>query len=209
VLLVSALLLGPGLALVWGFFPLILSREAGASPVTGGVCATAIGALCRDSFGLFAGLRVMTLAAFHALGVGATVPLGLVKPLIAVTLSGGPFFVGPLDNDQEVADPPQFENLSLVFWDLDQDQGEGFFGPDGNHPGHLDWCQALVHQVGLNVVEADLRSEHGTEFFLLGESERVARQFPLLEQVDQHPEIVGGNRIDTDGEGDFSLGHRA
>jgi hypothetical protein len=53
--------------------------------------------------------------------------------------SGVPFFVGPLDNDQEVADRPQFENLPLVFWDLDQDQGERLFGPGGN-PGHLDCC---------------------------------------------------------------------
>jgi hypothetical protein len=140
---------------------------AGRAFVGGRICA-----FCRDSFGLFAGLRVMIFAAFHALEVGATVPLGVVKPL---TLSGGPFFVGPLDN-QEVADRPQFEDLSLVFWDLDQDQGEGLFGAGGNHPGHLDWCQALVHQVGLDVVEVDLdghRSEHGTECFLLGESERV------------------------------------
>jgi hypothetical protein len=76
------------------------------------VCATAIG---RDSFSLFAGLRVMLIAAFHAHGVGATVLLGVVKSLTAVTLSGGPFFVGPLDGDQEVADRPQLKDLFLVF----------------------------------------------------------------------------------------------
>jgi hypothetical protein len=121
-------LLGTGL---WfrDFFPLVPSREPGTSPVAGGVCATAIGALFRDSFDLFAGLQVMTLAVFHALGLGATVQLGVVKPLTAVTLGGGTIFVGPLDNDQEMADRPQFEILSLVFWDLDKDQGEGLIGP--------------------------------------------------------------------------------
>jgi hypothetical protein len=150
-----------------GIFPLIPSREPGASPVTGGVCATAIGALCRDSFGLFAGLRVMTLAAFHALGVGATVPLGVVKPLIAVV----PFLWGRSTTIKRWQTHLS-SKICLVFWDLDQDQGEGFFGADGNHPGHLDWCQALVHQVALDVVEADLdgsRSEHGTECFPRGE----------------------------------------
>jgi hypothetical protein len=99
-----------------------------------------------------------------------------------------------------VADRPQLEDFFLVFWDLNQDQGEGLFGPGGNHPGHVDWCQALVHQVGLDVVEVDLdghRSEHGTECFLFGEGERVEGHFPLLEQVDQRTEIVGGHRIDT------------
>jgi hypothetical protein len=162
----------------------------------------------------------MIFAAFHAHGVGAIVPLGVVKPLTAVTLSGDPFFVGPLDDDQEVADRPQLEDLFLVFWDLDQDQGKGLFGPGGNHPGPLDWCQALVRQGGFDVVEADLdghRSEHGTECFLLGESERMEGHFPLLEQVDQRAEIVGGHRVGTDAvdarlslcEGDFLLCHRA
>jgi hypothetical protein len=136
VLLFSALLLGTGLALVWGFFPLITSRELGASPVAGGVCANCNWRTLPGQFWPFCRLASHDSRRISRTWGGRDSAAGSGE----TSDSGGPFFVGPLDNDQEVADRPQYENLPLVFWDLDQDQGERLFGPGGNHPGHLDCC---------------------------------------------------------------------
>jgi hypothetical protein len=137
-----ALLLGAGLALGWGSFPLVPSREPG------GVGATAVSALCRDGFGVFAKMGIVKLAAFDAFRGGLAIPLGMVEPLAAVALGSNPLFVGPLDGDQKVADRLEFKNFSLVFWDFDQNEGGAFWtwwrsswspvlAPDLDSPGRL------------------------------------------------------------------------
>jgi hypothetical protein len=177
----GALLLGAGMVLIWRFFPLVPSREPGASPIAGRVSATAVGALCRNGLGLFAKVGVVKFATFDAFRGGMAVPLGMVEPLAAVALGSGPLFVGPLDGDQKVTYRFQLKNFSLVFWDFDQNEREGLFGPGGDHPGHLFRRQTLILQVGFDVVDADFhrhRSEHGSECLFLGEGEGVKGPSP-------------------------------
>ncbi|KAJ3631979.1 hypothetical protein MTP99_013078 [Tenebrio molitor] len=124
-----------------------------------------------------------------------------MKSLALVALTGGPFLVGPLNGDKEVANRSQLENLPLVLRHLNEDQWQGLLCPGEDHPGHLDRFQALVHQVRLDILETDLDrdgSQNGSECFRLGESGRVKGHFPLLEQEAQGSEVVGGTRVHPD-----------
>jgi hypothetical protein len=94
-----------------------------------------------------------------------------MKSLALVALTGGPFLVGPLNGDKEVANRSQLENLPLVLRHLNEDQWQGLLCPGEDHPGHLDRFQALVHQVRLDILETDLDrdgSQNGSERFRLG-----------------------------------------
>jgi hypothetical protein len=117
------------LALGWGFFPLVPSREPGG-------------------FGLFAKMGIVKLAAFDAFRGGMAISLGMVEPLAAVALGSNPLFVGPLDGDQKMADRLELKKFSLVFRDFDQNEGGAFWtwwisswspvlAPDLDSPGRL------------------------------------------------------------------------
>jgi hypothetical protein len=163
-----------------------------------------VGAATVNAFGrgipsLFADFGLMAFTTFHTHRLCAAVALRVVDPLAAMALRGRPRSAGPFNRDEEVANRLQLKNLISVLWYLDKYQGQGLFGPVWDHPGQLDRRQALLDQVQFDFVEFDLdgnRSQDGSEYFLLGESERVKRHSPLVQEV--RPEIVGGHRIDPD-----------
>jgi hypothetical protein len=70
---------------------------------------------------------------------------------LAVTVGRSPLLVGPLNHDYEVTDRPQIEDVPLVLWHLDEDHRQGFFGPGGDHSGHIEWRQSLNLQAGFDV----------------------------------------------------------
>jgi hypothetical protein len=190
---------------LWGFPGGFLSQksswEPGAASVTRRVGAATIGAFGRGITVLLTGPRLVALAALHTLRLCMTVTLRVVEALALVALAEGSLLVGSLDGDEQVTNCSQLENLPLVLRHLNEDQSQELLCAGGGHPGHLDRFQALVHQVGLNIVETDLDrdgSQNGSERFRLGESERVEGDVPFLEQEGQGPEIIGGTRIHQD-----------